>query len=415
MSLDRPADPRLPATPSGDRTAPILIAGGGIGGLGTALALARAGHRVRVFERAPGFREIGAGIQLGPNVFAMFERLGVKGAMAAQAAFPKALVMRCAVRGHEITRIPLEGMPARYGQPYAVIHRGDMLQVLLEACRALPDRIALETGRTVASYAQDADGVTVRFEEEGIAPARGAALIGCDGLWSRVRAQLMGDGPPAVSGHIAYRAVLPMAEVPPEIPRDVVQLWAGPRLHLVHYPLRRGELMNLVAVFHSDHYSEGWDQAGDTALLWRHFEGTRPEVRRLLGKIETWRFWVLCDREPRRGWTQGRVTLLGDAAHPMLQYLAQGANMALEDAVCLADQIGAHGGDIPAALKAYEELRVLRTGRVQTVARIFGDIYHAGGVRAELRDEWLANRDPVAAREAMAWLHTPQTWPGAPG
>lgn len=393
---------------------PILVAGGGIGGLGAALALARAGHRVRVFERAPEFREIGAGIQLGPNVFAMFDRLGLTAAMAAQAAFPTALVMRCAVHGHEVARIPLEGMPARYGHPYAVIHRGDMLEVLLQACRALPGRITLETGRTVTGYRQDAEGVSLAFEEDG-APVRGAALIGADGLWSRVRAQLLGDGPPVVSGHIAYRAVLPMAEVPEGIPRDVVQLWAGPRLHLVHYPLRRGELMNLVAVFHSDHYAEGWDEAGDTGLLWRHFAGTRPEVRALLERIETWRFWVLCDREPRRGWTEGRVALLGDAAHPMLQYLAQGANMALEDAVCLADQVGAHGGDIPAAFAAYEALRVLRTGRVQSVARIFGDLYHAAGVRAELRDQWLAGRDPVAAREAMAWLHTPQTWPGAPG
>ncbi|MBX9700757.1 MAG: FAD-dependent monooxygenase, partial [Acetobacteraceae bacterium] len=139
------------------------------------------------------------------------------------------------------------------------------------------------------------------------------------------------------------------------------------------------------------------------------------EVRALLEKIETWRFWVLCDRDPRRGWVQGRVALLGDAAHPMLQYLAQGANMALEDAVCLADQLGLHGGDIAAALRAYEELRVLRTGRVQTVARVFGEIYHAGGVRAELRDAWLGGRDPEQARESMAWLHTPQSWPGAPG
>ncbi|WP_204623608.1 3-hydroxybenzoate 6-monooxygenase [Crenalkalicoccus roseus] len=389
---------------------PILIAGGGIGGLGAALALARAGHPVRLFERAPRFREIGAGIQLGPNVFHMFDRLGIREAVAASAAFPRALVMRCALGGQEVARIPLEGMPARYGNPYAVIHRGDLLEALLDACRRLP-AISLETGRTVAEFAQDAAGVTLRFEEGG--EARGAALIGADGLWSRVRQLVIGDGPPTVSGHIAYRAVLPMAEVPAEIPRDVVQLWAGPRLHLVHYPLRRGELMNLVAVFHSDHYAEGWDQAGDTALLWRHFEGTRPEVRALLARIETWRFWVLCDRDPRRGWTQGRVTLLGDAAHPMLQYLAQGANMALEDAVCLADQLRLHG-DIPSAFAAYEALRVLRAGRVQVTARLFGEIYHAAGVRAELRDQWLAGRDPAAAREGMAWLYEKPSWPGAP-
>jgi 3-hydroxybenzoate 6-monooxygenase len=389
---------------------PILIAGGGIGGLGTALALAHAGHAVRLFERAEAFRELGAGIQLGPNVFAMFDRLGVREAMVAQAAFPRALVMRCAVQGHEVARIPLEGMPARYGNPYAVIHRGDMLEVLLAACRETPG-ITLETSRSVTGFSQDDTGVTLRLETGET--ACGAALIGADGLWSRIRAQLLGDGPPTVSGHIAYRAVLPMDQVPAGIPRDLVQLWAGPRLHLVHYPLRRGELMNLVAVFHSDHYEEGWDQAGDPALLWRHFEGTRPEVRAMLEKIESWRFWVLCDREPKRGWVQGRVALLGDAAHPMLQYLAQGANMALEDAVCLADQLSLHG-EIPAALAAYEAARVLRTGRVQITARLFGELYHAAGVRAELRDQWLAGRDPVAAREGMAWLYDRPRWPGEP-
>src|SRR3954452_23342013 len=158
-------------------------------------------------------------------------------------------------------------------------------------------------------------------------------------MWSRIRERIVGDGKPRVSGHIAYRAVLKREDVPADLWNPDVVLWAGPRTHLVHYPLRRGEVMNLVAVFHSDHYVEGWDQAGDPALLWKHFAGTRPEVREMLSRIETWRFWVLCDREPRRGWTRGRVTLLGDAAHPMLQYLAQGANMALEDAVCLADQL----------------------------------------------------------------------------
>ncbi len=392
---------------------PILIAGGGIGGLGAALALARAGLSVRLFERAPAFREAGAGIQLGPNVFAMFDRLGVRAAMLAEAAIPHALVMRCALRGAEIARVPLEGMEARYGQPYAVIHRGDMLEALLTACRAMPDRIALETGRAALGFTQDAAGVTLALEDGG--QVRGAALIGADGLWSRIRGQVIGDGPPSVSGHIAYRAVLPMDQVPEGIARDVVQLWAGPRLHLVHYPLRRGALMNLVAVFHSDHYAEGWDEAGDPALLWQQFEGTRPEVRALLARIETWRFWVLCDREPRRGWTAGRVTLLGDAAHPMLQYLAQGATMALEDAVCLADQLRLHGGDVARAFADYEALRVLRTARVQVTARLFGEIYHAGGVRADLRDRWLAERDPVAAREGMAWLYETPLWPGAPG
>lgn len=387
---------------------PILIVGGGLGGLGAALALARAGQPVHLIEKARQFGEIGAGIQLGPNVFAMFDRLGVRAAVEADAVRPEALVMRCALRGHEVVRVPLgERFAARFGNPYAVTHRADLHAALLAACRRLPG-IVLESGRAAAGFTQDAAGVTLRLEDG--ATLRGRALIGADGLWSRIRAQVMGDGAPDVSGHVAYRSVLPMGEVPSGIPRREVVLWAGPRIHLVHYPLRRGELMNLVAVFHSDHYSEGWDQKGDTALLWRHFEGTRPEVRAMLERIETWRFWVLCDREPRRGWTQGRVTLLGDAAHPMLQYLAQGANMALEDAVCLADQFRVHGGDIAAAFAAYEDLRVLRTARVQLTARFYGEIYHAAGVKAELRDQMLAGGGE-GAWEGMAWLYDRPRWP----
>ena len=384
-----------------------LVAGGGIGGLGAALALAQRGHEVSVFERSSEFREIGAGIQLGPNVFRMFERLGLRAEMLALAAIPRALVMRCAMHGHEITRVPLgEGFRARFGQPYAVIHRGDMHGVLLRACQA-HSRVRLVTGQAVTGYAQDGEQVTLSFDEA--APATGNLLIGADGLWSRIRAAMLGDGAPVVSGHIAYRAVLPMAEVPAGISRDEVVLHAGPRLHLVHYPLRRGELMNLVAVFHSAEYSEGWDQAGDPALLARHFAATRPEVRAMLERIETWKYWVLCDREPRRGWVDGRVALLGDAAHPMLQYLAQGANMALEDALCLADMLEQH--PVEAALPAYEEARVLRTGRVQSIARLYGEIYHAADVRAELRDAMLAGRAPEAAWEGMSWLYDGPHWP----
>ncbi len=387
----------------------FLIAGGGIGGLGAALALAQAGHRAEVFERAGEFGEIGAGIQLGPNVFRMFDRLGVRAAIDADAVRPSALVMRCAIHGHEVTRVPLgAGFAAHFGQPYAVIHRADMLRALLDACRAHPG-VGLHLNAGVAGAAQDARGATLHLSD-GRA-LTGDAVIGADGLWSRIRAGVIGDGPPLVSGHIAYRAVLPMARVPDNISRDEVTLWAGPKLHLVTYPLRRGELLNLVAVFHSDHYEEGWDAAGDLGLIESHFAGTRPEVRHMLRMIDAWKFWVLCDREPRRGWSQGRITLLGDAAHPMLQYLAQGANMALEDAVCLADQIGRHA-TIPEALAGYEEARVLRTGRVQLMARIYGEAYHAGGVKAELRDMMLANRPAQAAWAGMEWLYGRQAWEG---
>ena len=180
-------------------------------------------------------------------------------------------------------------------------------------------------------------------------------------MWSKIRERIVGDGKPRVSGHIAYRAVLKRSEVPEDLWRPDVVLWAGPRCHFVHYPLRRGELYNLVAVFHSDHYEEGWNAEGSKELLWKHFQGLRPEVLRMLERIETWRLWVLCDREPVKNWTQGRVTLLGDAAHPMLQYLAQGACMATEDAVTLAEKVAATPDDLPAAFAAYQNERYLRT------------------------------------------------------
>jgi salicylate hydroxylase len=397
---------------SGD---PILVVGGGIGGVGAGLALARAGHRVTVLERSAAFGEIGAGIQLGPNVFRMFERLGVKDAMLEIGYLPTALVMRDAVAGFEVARVPLgRGFEQRFGQPYGVIHRADMHAVLLDALAREPNATLL-TGQEVEGFAQDAAGVTLTLKGGGT--LRGAALIGADGLWSRIRQQVIGDGKPLVSGHIAYRAVLPMAEVPDGIDTDSMTIWVGPRIHLVHYRLRRGALMNLVAVFHSDRYSEGWDEAGDVAELRRHFEGARPEVRAMLERINAWKFWVLCWREPRRGWSQGRVTLLGDAAHPMLQYLAQGANQALEDAVCLTDMLAAWPGDVAGAFRAYEEARVLRTGRVQLMAKVYGEVYHAGHVTAELRNQMLAGRTAAQSWDGMAWLYDGPSWPhyGAAG
>jgi 2-polyprenyl-6-methoxyphenol hydroxylase-like FAD-dependent oxidoreductase len=394
---------------------PILIVGGGIGGIGAGLALARAGHRVQVFERSAAFGEIGAGIQLGPNVMRMFERLGVKEAMLDIGFRPAALVMRDAIEGSEVARVPLgAGFEARFGQPYGVIHRADLHAVLLDALQAQPTAELL-TERDVEGFAQDADGVTLRFKDG--ASARGRALIGADGLWSRIRQQVIGDGKPIVSGHIAYRAVLPMDEVPPGISRDEMTVWVGPRVHLVHYRLRRGALMNLVAVFHSDRYAEGWNESGDVAELERNFAAARPEVRALLSKINAWKYWVLCWREPRRGWSQGRVTLLGDAAHPTLQYLAQGANQALEDAVCLTDMLAAHGADLPAAFRAYEDARVLRTGRVQLMSKVYGEVFHAAHVTAELRNAMLANRTPEQSWDGMAWLYDGPVWPhyGAAG
>jgi len=311
--------------------------------------------------------------------------------------------MRCALSGKSITRIPLgDAFFARFRQPYAVTHRADLHGVLLSACRG-ESRIALETGRQVRSFADNGERVVARLQSGG--EIEGAALIGCDGLWSEIREIVVGDGPPRISGHIAYRAVLPRADVPDDLWSPDVVLWAGPRTHFVQYPLRRGELFNLVAVFHSDRYVEGWNAEGDPAELHARFAGQRPEVLRLLERIESWRMWVLCDREPVREWSRGRVTLLGDAAHPMLQYLAQGANMAIEDAVRLADEAARRPDDLPAAFKAYEQARYLRTARLQIMSRVYGEFYHARGVTAELRDEMLGSRTPEQAYDGVAWLY----------
>jgi 2-polyprenyl-6-methoxyphenol hydroxylase-like FAD-dependent oxidoreductase len=389
-----------------DLGGPIIIAGGGIGGLSIARALALRGWPSVVLEQAPEFGEIGAGIQLGPNVDRMFERLGVQAEMRDIAFYPQNLIMKDSVTGEEVTRMRAgEPFRAHFGGPYGVIHRADLHAVLLEACRSMPGLIDLRAGTQVMGYSDLGNRVSVEIENG--AAVEGAALIGADGLWSKIRARIVNDGDPIVSGHIAYRAVLKIDEVPKILApymEDIV-LWAGPKNHLVHYKLRRGELFNIVAVFHSDRYVEGWDSHGDPEELFKRFAGTAPEVQALLDKIETWRMWVLCDRLPVREWSKGRVALLGDAAHPMLQYLAAGAGMAMEDAVCIANSFEANHGDIEKSFVEYPESRYLRTGRVQTTARYYGDVYHAAGVVRQLRNMALAGRDTEAAYKGVEWLY----------
>ncbi|SAL72891.1 salicylate hydroxylase [Caballeronia peredens] len=382
---------------------PVLIVGGGIGGLAAALALAAKGRSVHLLEQAAEFREIGAGIQLGPNVFRMFDRLGVTDAIRQLAAFPSRLVMMDALSGEEVTGIALgDAFVERFKHPYALIHRSDLHAVLANACMASP-LIRMTTAQKVTGFDETENGVVVTTQSG--ARHEGIALIGADGLWSSVRQWLVGDGKPRVSGHIAYRGVLPIEQVPEHLRSNTMTLWAGPKNHLVHYPLRGGKLFNLVAVFHSDRYDEGWDTRGDPEELHRRFEGTQPQVQELLSRVETWRMWVLCDRDPIKHWSRGRVTLLGDAAHPMLQYMAQGACMAVEDAVCLADQIEAHGDDVQQAFKSYERERYLRTGRTQLMARLYGEVYHASGVARELRNNMLRGRTSQQAYESLEWLY----------
>jgi salicylate hydroxylase len=380
----------------------LIVSGGGIGGLAAAFVLGRSGHRITVLEQSESFGEIGAGIQLGPNIFRMFDHLGLTEAVNRVAYFPPGLGMNDVRTGERVVRVPLaDAARAAYGYAYGVIYRADLHQVFLDACQTLPS-VTLRTSAKVDNFEQDDRGVRVRLTSgEQLA---GDALIGADGLWSRIREAVVGDGKPRVSGHIAYRAVLKREDVPAHLWSDDVLLWGGEKTHLVHYPLRRGELFNLVAVFHSNKYDEGWNTFGDTAELNERFANAVPQVRELLDRIETWKMWVLCDREPVANWSQGRVTLLGDAAHPMLQYLAQGAGQAIEDSVVLGKALEKFEDPAVAFVK-YQEARYLRTGRVQLTARFYGDIYHASGVQRQLRNQLFQGGNESAGFAGLKWMY----------
>ena len=383
---------------------PILISGGGIGGAAAALVLARAGYFVTVLEQAAEFGEIGAGTQLGPNIFKMLAYLGLTDAVNAAAYFPPAMGMRDVRTGEQVVRVAMgDAARAAYGGfAYGVIYRKDLHDVLLNACRAEVG-ITLRTNAKVESFTQNNKVVTAMLADGET--LQGAALIGADGLWSKIRQAIVGDGKPRVSGHIAYRAVLKKQDVPADLWSDEVQLWGGEKTHLVTYPLRRGELFNLVAVFHSDKYDEGWDTYGDACELTERFKDAHPTVKALLAKIDVWKMWVLCDREPVKNWSDGCVTLLGDAAHPMLQYLAQGAGQAIEDAVVLGKALEYCQGDFTLAFQAYQAKRYLRTARVQLTARMYGDIYHASGAARELRNSMFQSGSESAGFAGLKWMY----------
>ena len=328
----------------------ILIAGGGIGGVAAALALARQGYSVRVLERAAEFGEIGFGIQLGPNALAMLERLGVREALEQSAFYPNNLVMQDATNGREVARIHLKGaFRQRYGWPYAVIHRRDLHGALLDACRALPELVSLETSSGLASFKQLGGRVQAVLEDGR--EVEGELLICADGLRSVGRQQILGDGEPRVSGHVAHRGVVPMEQVTDTRFVDDMVIWVGPSLHLVQYRLRGGTVLNNVAVIESQEYKQGKPQWGGFDEVQHLFSGMIPYVRDALAFISPERSWVMCDRDPVPGWTRGKVTLLGDAAHPTLQYLAQGACMAMEDGVVLAQKLGRRNAGVESVLR----------------------------------------------------------------
>ena len=380
----------------------ILVAGGGIGGLAAALALAQKGLRVRVLEKAAEFGEIGYGIQMGPNVARMLDRLGVLKTLEPSSVFPEALIFADALTNEELSRIALgKRFLERYRYRYFVIHRRDLHGGLLEACRQ-HGGIALEASRGVKNFSQGNGHVLVTCENG--AEIEGAALIGAEGLWSPTRQAVVGDGAPRQAGHYVYRGVVPEAQIVDRSRIDTMTIWGGPDLHLVQYRLRGGTVMNNVATIASRRFRGGEKDAGAPDELEDMFSRTHPSVRDNLRYVSRERNWVLHDRDPVTNWTSGRVTLLGDAAHPTLQYLAQGAQMAIEDAVVLAEKVAAAAGDYNRAFLAYQRERMNRSARVVLSSRFFGEWFHVDGGARELRNELARGRDPENPWEAD-WLY----------
>jgi salicylate hydroxylase len=381
---------------------PILVAGGGIGGLAAALALARQGFAVKVLEQASEIGEIGAGIQLGPNAFSAFDALGIGERARRTAVYTERLVLMDAVDESEVISVPVgEAFRTRFRNPYAVSHRADVHLALLEGVQA-SGCIELLTSTHVERVEQDDRGVTA-IDRAGTRHA-GAALIACDGVKSTVRQQFVGD-PVRVSGHVVYRAVIDDRDFPADLKWNAPCVWAGPDCHLVHYPLRGGEQWNVVVTFHSRTPEEWGVTDGSRDEVMSYFDGVAARPRQLLALPNTWRRWATADRAPIERWTFGRVTLLGDAAHPMLQYLAQGACMALEDAVTLGEVMRASGGDLEAGFASYERARVARTARVALMTREMGRVYHAKGVERLVRNDLWKDRTPAQTYDALDWLY----------
>lgn len=360
----------------------VLIAGGGIGGLAAALACTRAGCDVRLFERAAEFGEVGAGIQIGPNVVHVLRRLGLEGALAEVAAFPLRLQVRNAVSGRELGVLPLGHRSVElYGAPYATIHRAD-LHALLRAALERDGRARLALGSWLASYT-DGEHLVSLETTEGLV-VEGEVLIGADGLWSRVRELMLNDGAPRISGHLAYRAMLRQQDLPERLRSQQVTAWLGPRLHVVQYPVRGGDWLNVVAIVHGEVNGElhGWDHSANAVDLQHAMGVTCAALQDLIAAVPAWRLWALCDRPPMQGaWQQaaGRVALLGDAAHPMRPYLAQGAGMAIEDAEQLARSLALTDQPVRERLQHYAGLRWQRCARVQARSIRNGTIFHSEG------------------------------------
>lgn len=387
---------------------PVVIAGGGLGGLAAALALARKGFRSLVLEQAPQLGEIGAGIQLAPNAWHALDALGVGGLVKKEAVFIEHLFMMDGVSGEAVIDIPLdEGFARRFGNPYAVTHRADIHGSLLDGCKGLSDWIELRTSTRVTAFEAAEDKVLVTTANRQT--IEGAALVGADGGRSVIRESIVGDKLPLITGHMCYRAVLEAADVPQDLRWAAATLWAAHNTHIVHYPLRGWKLFNLVATVIGKHASGGHNELALPDEVLPFFAHYCDKPLKLMRTPKEFRRWMLVHREPVDNWTRGRVTLLGDAAHFMLQYMAQGAAMAMEDAVCLAACADAADGDFAQAFLEYQKRRVVRAARVQVSAnRLVGMIFHVpDGLERQIRNDIYRDRSPERYYDALEWIFAP--------
>lgn len=383
----------------------FLVAGAGIGGLSAALALAQAGHGVVVLERAPALEEAGAGVQLASNATACLARLGALDAVAARAVRPLATRFIDAKTGRLLAEAPMgDTAELRFGAPFLVIHRADLQAALASLVRDHP-RIDLRLGHRILDVRQDVERVRVQVETgEAQFEIDGAALIGADGVRSAVRGVLHPQAQPSFRQRAAWRATISASRLPAALADATTRLWLGPGAHLVSYPVSAGNEVNLVAITPDSRTAHGWSEPGVPEELLGQFRGWCGEVQALLGAPDRWLRWALADLDPLPRWGTGRVTLLGDAAHAMVPFLAQGAAQAIEDAVVLGLCLTGIE-DVPAALQRYEALRRPRTTRVQTAARGMDRVYHLPGPLAAARNLVIRARGGASVLERYRWIY----------
>lgn len=385
----------------------VIISGAGVGGLTAALCFLQHGAEVAVLERAPALGEVGAGIQVPPNAMKVFQALGVDDALADIAFRPEALEARMGQSGLKLFNIPVANAAIdRWGAPYLHIHRADYIAVLHEALRAKsPD--ALHLGAEIVGFQQTANAVSAQLADGR--HINGDVLIGSDGIHSPIRAAMLGDDKPVFTGNVAWRAVVPMEKLGNLAPRPTACVWMGPGKHCVTYRLRRGELANFVGVVERDDWTiESWNERGTKAEALADFDGWHPTITRILNEAEELYRWALFDRAPLAKWADGRVALMGDAAHPMLPFMAQGAAMAVEDAWTLAQQL-ALTENAPRALQNYQSLRLARASRVQALSRANAKTFHKRTRLNQLGTYgpmWLAGKlVPTAIHARQDWLY----------